>query len=174
MNWPLVRFLVAWTSGVGLALSAWQVPVSSPGATEWFQEHPLRTAGCPGLHAQLAAWWEELSLRDWTAELECGLPPGDTKWLLGQVNMQPSVRRAKIWIREGMSRGYQEATLVHELAHVGVKAKRWWVPAGLEEEEFVDAAADRVYFSRRHQIQQRMLAEARRRAKGVSGVSGTG
>ncbi|KAB2958426.1 MAG: hypothetical protein F9K18_12155 [Thermoanaerobaculia bacterium] len=174
MNWPLVRFLVGWTSGVGLALSAWQVPVSSPGLTEWFLEHPLRTAGCPGLQAQLAAWWEELSLRDWTAEIECGLPPDATKDLLGQVRMKRSSRTATIWIRDGMSRRWQESTLVHELAHVGVHAKLWWVPPGLEEEEFVDAAAERVYLSRRQQIRQRMLVEARRRAKGDSADSGTG
>ena len=167
MNWKLARLVAGWTTGVWLALAAWQVRVLPPTADDWLAEHPLRTAGCPGLEPQLAAWQDELSLQDWTIEIDCRKELGgpDT---IGRVRPDVETKSAQIWIREGMSRGWQQATLVHELIHLGVDANRWWVPDGQTEEEFVLAAEFRVYLARRHEMQRRMLREAQRRGRAAA------
>lgn len=161
MNWPLVRLLVGWTVGVGMALASWRVPVSVPGTDEWLALHPLRTSGCPGLDPQLAAWQEELSLLDWSVEIDCGMD-ADLPNTIGVIRSEVSKKRAQIRIRNGMSRGWQQATIVHELIHLGIRAGRWSVPQGQKEEDFVLAAEKRVYLARRREIQRRMLAQAQR------------
>ena len=167
MNWPLTRLVAGWTCGVWLVLTAWQVTVPPPTAEDWIAEDPLRTAGCPGLQPQLAAWQEELSLHDWTIEVECGMNPA-LKDVVGLVKTTPSTKSARIWIRDGLPRGYQTYVLVHELVHVGVHASRWWVPDDQENETFVDAGASRVFFSRAREVRQRMVREVQRRGRAAA------
>jgi hypothetical protein len=165
MNWSLVRFLGVWAVLVGTALAALHHPAPPPGDPAWLLESPRRTAGCPALRPHLAAWQRELSLEAWSLEIVCGILDREGEILLGRVVADSSSKEAKIWVREGLSPGLQQAVIVHELAHVGVDAGRWWVPDGLEEETFVLAAADRVYFARRYDVLRRMLHELRLRAR---------
>jgi hypothetical protein len=167
MNWKLARLVAGWTTGVWLALAAWQVPVLPPPTNappSYIARSPRRTAGCPALLAQVAAWQRELSLEDWALEVECGITGRERDPYVGLCWADPDTKKAEIQIREGLPPGYQQAVVVHELAHVAVAAGRWWVPDGWEEEDFVLIAADRWYFGRRYDIRQRMLHEVRRRA----------
>lgn len=187
MNGPIARLLAAWIFATCVVLATLRSAAPTRTTADWIAEHPRRTAGCPGLHHQLAVWQEELSLRDWTIEIECGMNPALVDHL-GLVRSEPSKRQARIWIREGLTYGWQGYVVVHELAHVGVAASRWWVPDGREEEEFVETASESVYLSRRLEVQRRMVREAQRRgrdavaigpeatarARSVTGTSGTG
>ena len=174
MNWPLARLLVGWTVGVGMALASWRVPVPVPSTDDWLALHPLRTAGCPGLEPQLAAWQKELSLEEWSVEIDCGID-ADLPDAIGAIRSDVPKKRAQIRIRGGMSRGWQQSTIVHELIHLGVHARRWSVPEGQKEEDFVLAAEQRVYLARRREIQRRLVSEAQRlgREAAAAGPEGT-
>lgn len=164
MNWLILRLLGMWAVLVTAALAALHHPAPQ-GDPAWLLESPRRTAGCPALHPQLAAWQSELSLEDWSLQIVCGVVDPEGETLLGRVKRRTLTKEATIWIREGLSPGLQQAVIVHELAHVGVGDGRWWIPDGSEEEPFVDDAADRVYFARRYEVRQRMLRELRHRAQ---------
>jgi hypothetical protein len=128
----------------------------------WVASSPRRTAGCPALQTQFAAWRRELRYEDWTLTVSCR---GDLahRGLLGVTYLDPEHRSAEIRILDGMSRGWQNFVLVHELAHVGVAAKRLAVPPGGVEEDFVERVSEDVFVARYRDVYRRMLADARAR-----------
>lgn len=171
MNWKLVRFVALWTVGVWLALLQYHPPTPPahrPTPTEkWIAAHPRRTAGCPALHPQLAAWQQSLVLTDWKIDLVCDGHPYRED-LLGWTRPDPKTRTAKIGVRDGLSRGWQQAVVVHELLHVGAADGRWPAPRGHDpEEEYVDEMSFRVLADRASEVRQQMLERARSTASVV-------
>lgn len=164
MNWTLVRFLGLWTVAVAVALTPLRVPSSPERPDAWVDEYPLRTAGCPALQQQLDAWQREMSLTYWSIDAACEKSSAEQDYL-GLSRSHPKSRKAEILIRDGLSRGWQQFVLLHELAHVGVAAGHWWVPEGRDEEDYMDAIAFNFYDRHARDVRSRMLESARHRLR---------
>jgi len=111
-------------------------------------------------------WKEELSLHDWTIEIECGMNPA-LKNHLGRVRTTPSTKSARIWIRDGLPRGYQNYVLVHELVPVGVHASRWWVPEDRRTKRSWKRAP-RASSSPSQEVRQRMVRRSAARTSAAT------
>ena len=164
INWTLVRFLGFWVVALAVFLGNLYHPAPHSHAdsetARWIAGSPRRTAGCPGLAVQLAAWQRELWLADWSIDLTCGTDPAEED-LLGSSLRNPERHSAKIAVRDGLSRSWQNYVLVHELTHVAVGAKRLAVPPGESEEQFVERMSERFYLERRDDIFRAMLGRPR-------------
>jgi len=171
MNWPLARFLALWTAGVGAVVAAVYTPAAPPSPNAWVADSPLRTSGCPAIDVQLAAWQRSLHLADWSIGVDCEAVPRGRD-ILGATLADPKSRSARIVVRAGLSRGWQQLVLVHELLHVGAAAGTWPAPAGFdEEEEYVDAMAYLVYDDRVREVRQSMLERVRRAATSATSTT---
>jgi hypothetical protein len=164
INWTLVRFLGFWVVALAVFLGNLYRPAPHSHAdsetARWIAASPRRTAGCPGLAVQLAAWQRELWLADWSIELTCGTDPAEED-LLGTSRRFPDQHSAEVAVRDGLSRGWQNYVLVHELTHVAVGAKRLAVPPGESEEHFVERMSERFYLEHRHDVFRAMLGRPR-------------
>lgn len=177
---PLARTLTCCALGLTAALAG--LDATNPEATveEFLRTYPPGTRGCPGLETQMRAWQESLWLEHWDLEIRCGLPPSraNDDDLLGLVRRLPDERRATIWIREGLGPLSQQSVIVHELVHVGVSARRWVVPDGREEEDFVEQLGEEIFRPRRRAMQVVIMRRAQREAldqwASVNGESGSG
>lgn len=158
---PLLRTVLFCAGGVGLALYAIAEPAPRFPNLRFILRNPLATNGCPGLERQLEAWQRELALQSWSIEIRCGSILMDDDALLGWVKSNADDRRATITVRRGLSVGYQQRVIVHELVHVAVAAGHLWVPAGRDEEDFVGQLADSIYRENRREMQIRILEGAR-------------
>lgn len=158
---PLLRTILVLAAGLGLALAGMAATNRYEPPPAWDREHPRSTRGCPGLERQVAAWQRELSLRHWTISVECRLPFDKVLKNLGVTYLHRERREAKIWVKPSMSLTWQQYVIVHELVHVGVAADRWWVPAGREEEDFVEELSLKLYLENRARVQAAMLEDFR-------------
>jgi hypothetical protein len=165
VNKPLVRILALWTAGTGIVLGALHPHHRALSDNEaWLAGNPLRTAGCPALGAQLAAWQRSLKLDAWSIEIRCAARPFGED-ILGATEPHAQNHSASIRIRDGMSRGFQQLVLVHELLHVGAADGRWPAPKGHDAEEaYVEEMAYDVFGDRVAQVRREMLARVRRGA----------
>ena len=75
---------------------------------------------------------------------ECGPPLTEPGNDVGLSWIEPERRKARIWVRDGLTWDWQHRVVVHELVHIGIAAGRWRVPAGRLEEDFALELEDTV------------------------------
>lgn len=141
---PLLRTILVLTGGVSAALYGLAATVPEESAEEWAASSPLATRGCPALDRHVAFWRKQLGIPAWEIVVECGLPLAELRDHLGLAWTDPERRKARIWVREGLTWTWQHRVVVHELVHVGIAAGRWKVPAGRIEEDYVQELEEAI------------------------------
>lgn len=142
---PLLRTILVLTAGVSVALYGLAATDPDDQPDPWTRISPDSTRGCPGLDRHVAMWSKWLEIPPWKIEAECGMPLAYFRDNLGLSANKPERGEATIWVRDGLTWIRQHYVVVHELVHIGIAAGRWKVPAGRDEEDYVQELADDLF-----------------------------